>query len=520
MTWTPILADADLADGTRTVVRVDGRQILVLRADGQLYASANRCPHEGYPLSEGTLEGCVLTCNWHNWKFDLDSGATLVGGDRLRRYPTRVAEGRIWLDLAEPPLAERREAILAAVAAALDDQDEPRLARETARLVRIGADPLDAVRRAVAWGAERLEFGMTHAFAGAADWLALAARPGLDPDRRLAALVEVLSHIADDSSGGRRYPFPDGTAPWSEDAFVAAVEAQDEAGAVARLRGALDTGADVGPALARAALAHYQDFGHSLIYAVKAPELIGRLGRDVAAPVLFALARSLVYASRENLIPEFRSYAARLAQWGAESAAAEPLAVAALDGCNAARAMAVVAGWSGRHEPAAIYRVLLEALAAALLDADEQVFVATDGKLADNVGWLDFTHGLTFANALRRAASATPALWPAGLLQMACFLGRNVGYRNPAADRSGWAVADPAAFLAEETDKLFDHGYDRFILAVHRIKTLTAVAAEAAAVPEAAPVLWAALNRYLQARLKRRHLLRTARQMRAFVEQE
>ncbi|MFL5239337.1 MAG: Rieske (2Fe-2S) protein, partial [Rhizomicrobium sp.] len=31
-----------------------------------MFAIANRCPHEGYPLSEGTLSpGCLLTCNWH-----------------------------------------------------------------------------------------------------------------------------------------------------------------------------------------------------------------------------------------------------------------------------------------------------------------------------------------------------------------------------------------------------------------------------------------------------------------------
>src|SRR5690348_12944849 len=61
-----------LANGERKLVRANGKQILLLEVEGKTYAIANRCPHEGYPLSEGTLNpGCLLTCNWHNWKFDL-----------------------------------------------------------------------------------------------------------------------------------------------------------------------------------------------------------------------------------------------------------------------------------------------------------------------------------------------------------------------------------------------------------------------------------------------------------------
>ena len=76
--------------------------------------------------------------------------------------------------------------LAAGVAGALDDQDEQRLARETARLMRLGADPVDAVRRALAWSADRLEFGMTHAYAAAPDWLAQILFPGFDPEAEAA----------------------------------------------------------------------------------------------------------------------------------------------------------------------------------------------------------------------------------------------------------------------------------------------------------------------------------------------
>ena len=74
--------------------------------------------------------------------------------------------------------------------------------------------------------------------------------------------------------------------------------------------------------------------------------------------------------------------------------------------------------------------------------------------------------------------------------------------------------------MGEATAGLFDHGRDRFILSVHLIKTLTAGLALAKAIPAVAPTVRAALDRFLHASIKRRHVLRTARQMRAVVALE
>src|SRR5215813_7382852 len=108
----------------RKVVRKAGKQILLIASGGQVFAVANRCPHEGYPLSEGTLgPACVLTCDWHNWKFDLSSGEALVGRDPVRAYPVQVEDGEICLDLADPPADAQRERALAGLSAAMADYD-------------------------------------------------------------------------------------------------------------------------------------------------------------------------------------------------------------------------------------------------------------------------------------------------------------------------------------------------------------------------------------------------------------
>src|SRR5215831_9476909 len=124
----------ELGSNGRKLVRHEGRQVLVITQEGSLFAIANRCPHEGYPLSEGTLgPGCVLTCNWHNWKFDLASGAALVGRDPVRTYALEERDGALFVDLADPPVEALRARALEGLTAALDDVDRTRLGREMAR---------------------------------------------------------------------------------------------------------------------------------------------------------------------------------------------------------------------------------------------------------------------------------------------------------------------------------------------------------------------------------------------------
>ena len=89
--WTRAVSVAELEDKGRAVFRQDGRQIALFKTDRGIFACNNRCPHEGYPLREGTLDkDCKLTCNWHNWKFDLETGENQRDGDKLRVYPVEL----------------------------------------------------------------------------------------------------------------------------------------------------------------------------------------------------------------------------------------------------------------------------------------------------------------------------------------------------------------------------------------------------------------------------------------------
>ena len=289
----------------RAVARLGDKQIALFATPDGIKACNNRCPHEGYPLREGSLDNCILTCNWHNWKFDLTDGSNLLGGDRLRTYPVEVRDGSVWVEIVDPPEEARRAEIMDSLGDAFRDNDYARMARELARFARLSDDPLDTVRQAVLWSSDRMEFGTTHAFAATADWLALYQTHTDDPEARLICLVESIGHMADDVLREQRYPFVEESVSYDEASFVAAVEREDEAAAAAMVRGAMEAGLrypDLERGLSRAALAHYNDFGHSLIYVLKTGQLIERLGDAVALPLTLALTRSLVYARREDQI--------------------------------------------------------------------------------------------------------------------------------------------------------------------------------------------------------------------------
>jgi 3-phenylpropionate/trans-cinnamate dioxygenase ferredoxin subunit len=64
----------ELEDGTMKDVMVSDREVLLARVGDNYYAADNRCPHMGGKLSEGKLEGMVVTCPLHGSQFDLESG--------------------------------------------------------------------------------------------------------------------------------------------------------------------------------------------------------------------------------------------------------------------------------------------------------------------------------------------------------------------------------------------------------------------------------------------------------------
>jgi nitrite reductase/ring-hydroxylating ferredoxin subunit len=508
------------------------RQIALFRVDGRVFAIDNRCPHEGYPLALGSVSAdCVLTCNWHNWKFKLEDGTCVMGGDNVRSYPTRLQHGpqgdEVWVDIVAPPLEETRREILGGLRKAFSERDYGRMCREIARLHFNGLDPKDAIREGIAWSYDRLEWGTwdSHAYAAAADWLALAETFGDDFERRLVCFAEPLDHMAVDSLRRPEYPYAAPGEPFEASRFLSAVEAEQSSAAEGMVARALADGqhwADLEETFVAAAFAHYNDFGHCVIYIPKTAELLARLGEGVERYVLLAFARQLCYANREDLIPDFKDYAAALRSLPEprqESAAKSSLEVPYA--LSLEKSFEWLAAGLQTHSVTAVYDALLTALAQNMLHYDTSFGTSFDRSVHDNTSWLAFTHGITFANASRVICAKYPQFWRVALLQMACFLGRNLHYLDKKLDADAWKVSDTGVFFAQAHERLLDHGINEPIFAVHLLKTTLAVETE---LPFASPVcrdaLLASLNRFLHASLKLKHSRRLARQAIALVSRD
>jgi nitrite reductase/ring-hydroxylating ferredoxin subunit len=58
----------------RGVFDVNGTRVLVVRTEDGFCAVVNKCPHMGFPLLNGKIEGNTITCPLHNSQFDLCTG--------------------------------------------------------------------------------------------------------------------------------------------------------------------------------------------------------------------------------------------------------------------------------------------------------------------------------------------------------------------------------------------------------------------------------------------------------------
>ncbi|HEX7897212.1 MAG TPA: Rieske 2Fe-2S domain-containing protein [Planctomycetota bacterium] len=81
---------------------VDGRKVLVVRRGGDVLAYEDRCAHLGVRLSEGRLEGDVLTCAAHEWTYDVRTGQGVnPAAACLKRFPAKVEDGQVWVDVSD-----------------------------------------------------------------------------------------------------------------------------------------------------------------------------------------------------------------------------------------------------------------------------------------------------------------------------------------------------------------------------------------------------------------------------------
>ena len=82
MVWHKVLEDKkELPEGRVKTVFAEHKGICLTHFEGKFSALDNRCPHQGGPLGEGSIEGGMLRCPWHGWDFNPCTGLPPGGFD-------------------------------------------------------------------------------------------------------------------------------------------------------------------------------------------------------------------------------------------------------------------------------------------------------------------------------------------------------------------------------------------------------------------------------------------------------
>jgi nitrite reductase/ring-hydroxylating ferredoxin subunit/uncharacterized membrane protein len=108
--WARALQEADLPDDSPTAVEAEGRQVMLYRHDGRLYAIDNICSHAGGLLSRGPVADLTVTCPLHGSRFALADGCISRGPANQPQpvLPTRIRNG--WIEVRGSLPAPRRPA--------------------------------------------------------------------------------------------------------------------------------------------------------------------------------------------------------------------------------------------------------------------------------------------------------------------------------------------------------------------------------------------------------------------------
>ena len=544
-----VAKQAEMAVGTMRMVRVGDHRIVLVRTSTGFHALDNACPHEGYGLVQGALDGEMLTCEWHNWKFRVSDGSCVLGEEAVASHIVTIEDGNVVVSVSEPDDETVRVRASASLNRGIDAQYNGQIARDSLRMMHAGADPIDIIWQGVSRTAPRTEDGWNHALAMTTDCIAAVGE--MQGDDRLIPVAQAIAGLAE--SELRRPERPRGSpvpAPLGGgfDQFQALVEAERADDADALLTGALLEGlnrAEAARWLIQPICDHHLAFGHGAIYAQKAFEMLDAVGWEHAPAMLGHVVVTQVVSTREDRLPYMRPF------------------MRALDDAQLGRRVQceVDPQWAGRD---ALVEVLLgtDQLAAvhaasAALDAgagvtgvlDAVALAASERMLRHDLaheqhpdlsgyGWLDITHSLTYANAARWAWHTDPGEHTARLALYTVFHvvdgGRyaNGRERSPVGEptaslHDALAAGDPqagvAAALAEPNadvaDALVRASLDdrsgALIVVAHHVKTARAAIRESEATGSRLPM--AAAARFLAAPARQRFVSQGVLRARHFL---
>lgn len=90
--WEKVLELDELPEGRVKPVTCHHRTFCMTHHEGKYGALDNKCPHQGGPLGEGSIENGVLRCPWHGWDYDPITGKSPGYDDGVEPFNVEIRE--------------------------------------------------------------------------------------------------------------------------------------------------------------------------------------------------------------------------------------------------------------------------------------------------------------------------------------------------------------------------------------------------------------------------------------------
>ncbi|MEM7297373.1 MAG: thiamine pyrophosphate-binding protein [Bacteroidota bacterium] len=106
--WHKVLDNpADLKDDRVMTVTAGHKSFCLTHHEGKFGCLDNKCPHQGGPLGEGSIENGLLRCPWHGWDYDPINGKAPGFDDGVETFPVEVRDDGVYIELEEEEVAPR-----------------------------------------------------------------------------------------------------------------------------------------------------------------------------------------------------------------------------------------------------------------------------------------------------------------------------------------------------------------------------------------------------------------------------
>ncbi len=100
MSWIYVMDESALPEGGIAPVYPLGLNVVIARVDGTFHAVSGKCAHMACPLFIGALDGHILTCACHDWRYDIRTGKFMDAPELgLTVYPVKSEAGKLYVSL-------------------------------------------------------------------------------------------------------------------------------------------------------------------------------------------------------------------------------------------------------------------------------------------------------------------------------------------------------------------------------------------------------------------------------------